>query len=148
MTLSADKRWQGRGEVKGGRLWTKPGMKRRSDGFIGLTHSLLSPELVYICMCAISRFLAQHDVFITLFFLSSEKMDLFVFPLPLVLPSRHFSHSFKCVCVSAYMFVWATGMDVSFMSSCEFLKLPGLWCWRQWWQWRAGHKEEWSLREE
>lgn len=51
MTLLPDKCWWGRGEVKGGHLRTKPEMKRRSDGFIYLTDSLLSLQTcVYVCV--------------------------------------------------------------------------------------------------
>jgi len=52
-------------------------------------------------MCAISRFLARHDGFIALFFLVSEEVDLFVFQLPLILPTGIADiPSSICACVS------------------------------------------------
>lgn len=63
-----------------------------------------------ICMCAISRFLAWHDGFIALFFFPSEELNLFVFPLPLILPTGIADiPSSICVCarVCIYMCVSA-----------------------------------------
>lgn len=91
-----------------------------------------------ICMCAISRFLAWHDGFIALFFFPSEEMNLFVFPLPLILPTGIADMPFKhlCVCVSVYVHIYiythrlvvsvpvvvSRAVFVSFISSCAFLK--------------------------
>lgn len=72
-----------------------------------------------ICMCAISRFLAWHDGFIALFFFPSEEMNLFVFPLPLILPTGIADIPFKhlCVCVSVcvhiYLHTQACGLCAS-----------------------------------
>lgn len=82
-----------------------------------------------ICMCAISRFLAWHDGFIALFFLPSEEMDLFVFPLPLILPAgiSDIPSSIcacACVCMQAYGFLpppIGRSTCASSISSCVFL---------------------------
>ena len=128
MTLSADKCWRGRGEVKGGRLRTKPGMKRRSDGFICLTDSPLSLwTCVYVCVPSADSWL---DMTVLLPCFSS----------PLRRWTSLYSH-----CPSSFLLAFLTFLKVSVhLCECVFIcaatymqrERPELWCWQQWWWWR------------
>lgn len=111
-----------------------------------------------ICMCAISRFLAWHDGFIALFFLPSEELDLFVFPLPLILPRDIPSSICAClqVCVCIFGGLCVNLCHYLFVGPRVFPPYPHV-CFLEKASWTlmlatvmvvtAGHREESSQRD-
>lgn len=116
MTLLPDKCWRGRGEVKRGCLWTKPGMKRRTDGFICLTDSPLSLwTCVYACVPSADSWL---NMTVLLPCLSPLWEDG---PFWILIGSHpsfwHCWNSFMCV---GYLYI-CSFQCISFIFSCAFL---------------------------
>ena len=147
MTPLPDKCWRGNEEVKGGRPWTKPEMKRRSDGFICLTDSLLSFwTCIYVCVPSADSWFDMMVLLPCFSFPPWRWTSLYSHcPSSFLLALLTFLH------VALYVYIYirlcrlAWLCALLFVVSCVFptfwSKHPGLWCWELLWWWHEATVE-------
>ena len=143
MTLLPDKCWRGRGEVKGGRLWTKPGLKKGEVMALSAWQiPLCLSELAYMYVCHQQILGSAWPVFIALFFPRLRGAG------PLCIP--HCPSSFllallaflqvsvRCASVFALLLICGFGACFLRVLVCvSWGEHPGLWCWQRRWWWRC-----------